>query len=188
MYNIKKEIQLAIFIVVTIFLAVFIVSCGSSKKTQSSDTTETKTIFKTDTFTKVKTDTVRVTKTETKTVTNTEVKFDTIQKDCPKNKIVYKNNGDVEIEGNIKEYNHQISNWKNRYDSLATAFEEEVSKRLYYEDEAKKVKTVTVTKKSSFFDNVKTFIFWLFIIMLIISIILRRIKNPPSWLDFMTKK
>jgi competence protein ComGC len=148
MYNLRKELRIIIFIVITILLGIFIVSCRTVKKTQS-EVAETKTVYKTDTVTKTKTDTFRLTKTETKIETKTEIKFDTVQKDCPKNKVVYKNNGDVEVEGNIKEYTHQLSNWKNKYDSVAKELETETGKRIYFEDESKKVKTVEIVKRSN---------------------------------------
>jgi hypothetical protein len=130
-----------------LLLSSILLSCGSSKKVVKNDSTETREIVKTDTVYKEKVDTIRVVKTETKTETKTEVKFDTIQKDCPENKIIYRVNGDVEVSGAIKEFNRKESALKSKYDSLYNEYELERGQRFYYEDLSKQVKTVEVVKR-----------------------------------------
>lgn len=132
-----------------IMLLIGLVGCGASKKTTKTDTEETKTVFKTDTIYKLKTDSITLTKVETKVETKTEIQFDTIQKDCPKNKITYKASGDIEVEGNITAFNNLRNESAKKIDSIANLYEVERGNSLYWENEAKKVKTVEVVTRSN---------------------------------------
>jgi len=149
-------------IIVTLVGLLFLLfSCGASKKITKTDTVETKTIFKTDTIYKLKTDSVIVTKTETKTETNTEFVFDTIYKENPP-KIIYRSDGSIEVTG-LKTAKLQLSYWQNKYDSLAKEYELERGNSLYYQNEAKQVKTVEVVKKKP--------LWWLFFLGLFIGLL-----------------
>lgn len=138
-------VLLLTFIIITMLVG--LVGCTPSKKSQTKTENKTETTVIHDTLTKIKRDTVHVTKTETKTETKTQVRFDTVRQECPDNKITYKVNGDIELQGAIKEFSQDNLILQRKLDSAVRHDQEETRARKYWQAKTEEAKMVSNIKK-----------------------------------------
>lgn len=145
----NKIIKFIIFVLITIYLAICLVSCSPTKKATTTENKKEETTIVHDTVTVKEVDTIHVTKTETKIETKTDIQFDTIVNGCPENKVIYRSNGDIEATGNVKSVNLNNFVSRQQYDSLRVHNEEEKASRFYWQSLAEENKKETTVKKHS---------------------------------------
>lgn len=171
----KEFIKFIIFVIITIYLGICLISCSPTKKATTTENKKTETLVIRDTVIIKVSDSTSVKKDETRKTDESSLIFNvpndmsryTIYGDtnivygvptapCPDNKIIYRNNGDIEVSGAIKEFKRNETLLQQKYDSLRVHNEEEKASRFYWQNLAEENKKETSIKKHS---GVKIFFF-----------------------------